>query len=258
MKLASWNVAGLRAAHKKGFVDWLNRELPDIVCLQEIKAMEDQLPADLTAPKGYKPFYFPAERKGYSGVALLIKDDFAFRYNITKGMSVCEYDIEGRTISIEFDNLVFIGSYFPNAGREFLRLDYKLDYSYHLLNLASDLRASGKEVIICGDVNAAHKEIDLANPKANVKNTGFTPIEREYIDDLEDYQFVDVFRHHNPDQNGHYTWWTYRSDCRARNIGWRIDYFFISKGLLDKVQKTYHQTEVMGSDHCPVILELDL
>lgn len=253
-KLASWNVNGIRAVYKKGFVDWFDRELPDFTCLQEIKAQRDQFPIELLDKKNIFIEIFSAEKKGYSGVALLSKD---VPVNYWRGLGVKEFDIEGRTLIAEYKNFILYNCYFPNGQRDLNRVPYKLAFSDEVMKHALKLKKKlNKPVIICGDYNTAHCEIDLANPKTNTKTTGFLPEERAWIDKFISKGFHDVFRMKHPDENGYYTWWTYRGDCRERNIGWRIDYFFTTEELLKKVLNCYHQPEVLGSDHCPIILEL--
>jgi exodeoxyribonuclease III len=253
-KLASWNVNGIRACYRKGFLDWIDKELPDYTCLQEIKAEREQFPIEILDRKKTFIDIFSAKKKGYSGVALLSKTE---PVNLWHGISMSEFDDEGRTIVAEFKDFVLYNCYFPNGQRDLARVPYKLAFSEEVMKHALKMKKkTGKEIIICGDYNTSHTEIDLANPKPNRKSTGFLPEERAWIDKFIGNGFNDVFRQKHPDENGHYTWWTYRGDCRERNIGWRLDYFFTSDGLVKKVKDVYHQTHVMGSDHCPVILEL--
>lgn len=255
LKISSWNVAGIRACEKKGFHDWVNEARPDIICLQETKALPEQLSEKLVNPKNYDALYVPAERKGYSGVATWVKKGIEFEHTV--GLKREEFDCEGRTLITEFQDFILINCYFPNGKRDHSRVPYKLDFSREVAKQALALRKKKKkEVVICGDYNTAHHEIDLANPKTNVKSTGFLPIEREWMDEFQSQGFVDLFRKFTPEENGHYTWWTYRGDCRERNIGWRIDYFWSTEGLLDRVKSCDHSIEVLGSDHCPINLVL--
>lgn len=261
MRLASWNVNGLRSVSSKGFDEWFGLYLPDVIALQEIKAIESDVQHLLAAwAKTYECCLFPAQKKGYSGTALLFrKGSSCLPANVTKGLLLDEFDSEGRFISAEFDKFIFMNGYFPNGQRDHSRVDYKLAFSRKVMDEALRLhKLTGKEIIITGDLNTAHTEIDLANPKSNSKTTGFLPHERAFLDEMVANGFTDVFRHFNKDKTDQYTWWTYRGDCRERNIGWRLDYFFSTKGILPNVKKVEHQTHVTGSDHCPILLELDL
>jgi exodeoxyribonuclease-3 len=251
LKISSWNVAGLRACEKKGFHDWLAQYKPDIICLQETKALPEQLSDELVNPVGYEACYASAERKGYSGVATWVKKGIEHKHTI--GLGKEEFDCEGRSLITEFESFILINCYFPNGKRDHTRVPYKLEFSKEVASLALKLKKKKKkEVIITGDYNTAHHEIDLANPKTNKKSTGFLPIEREWMDQFEKQGFTDLFRKFTPDENGHYTWWTYRGDCRERNIGWRIDYFFATNDMLPRVKSCDHSPEVLGSDHCPL------
>jgi exodeoxyribonuclease-3 len=251
--LYSWNVNGIRAIQKKGFLDWLSQTDPDILCLQETKAHPDQLEPELRQPEGYFTYWAAAERKGYSGVALFSKVE---PKSVQLGLGIPAYDSEGRTIVAEYDDFVFIGAYFPNGGRDLSRVPYKMAYKADFLKYCDALRAQGKSVIFCGDVNTAHQEIDLARPKENVKTTGFLPEERAWMDELVAAGYVDTFRAQHPDLEGAYSWWSNRSGARERNIGWRIDYFFVSPDLMPRVENTAIHSEVLGADHCPVSLTL--
>lgn len=258
MIFSSWNVNGLRSVSTKGFEDWFREYLPDIIALQEIKSLESDVESLIQKWNDiYNVHLFSAQKKGYSGTALLIKKTIA-PLSITKGIDIAEYDNEGRLIYVELENLIFINGYFPNGQRDHSRVDFKLDFSRKTLELALKLhKKTKKEIIITGDINTAHAEIDLANPKANSKTTGFLPEERIFIDEVIKKGFTDVFRHFNPNKSNQYTWWTYRGDCRERNIGWRLDYFFATKNLIAKVKRVEHLTAVTGSDHCPIILEIN-
>lgn len=259
MHLVSWNVNGIRAAQKKGFLEWLQEAQPDIVGLQETKANKDQLDDALLAPEGYHTFWASAERKGYSGVALYTKVE---PKSVDLGLGIEEFDVEGRTIVAEYDDFVFITAYFPNGGsldketKEYKRLPYKMAYYDAFLEYCNKLQADGKSVIFCGDVNTSHKEIDLARPKQNEKNTGFLPVEREWMDKLVDEGYIDTFRLLYPDATDKYSWWSYRGGARGKNVGWRLDYFFISPDLKDRVAAADIHVDIMGSDHCPVSITL--
>ncbi|MCF8060803.1 MAG: exodeoxyribonuclease III [Bacteriovoracaceae bacterium] len=255
LKISSWNVAGIRACEKKGFHDWVEQSKPDIICLQETKALPEQLGENLVSPEGYVALYAPAERKGYSGVATWVKEGLEHSHVI--GLGIDEFDSEGRTIITEFNSFILINCYFPNGKRDHSRVPYKLEFSREVASRALAMKKSlKKEVIITGDYNTAHQEIDLANPKTNTKSTGFLPIERKWMDEFCEQGFSDLFRHFTPDENGHYTWWTYRGDCRERNIGWRIDYFWATNDLVPQILSCTHSPEVLGSDHCPINMEL--
>lgn len=258
MKMSTWNVNGLRACLKKGFLDWLQTENFDIVCLQEVKASCEQLPKEVISPTDYHVNYAVADKKGYSGVALFSKKSMGMP-NITIGLGVSKFDREGRTIIAEYPHFTLFAGYFPNGSRDHKRVPYKMEYCREITKKAVFFQINRqKPVIVTGDFNTAHNEIDLANPHSNHNTTGFLSEERAWMSEFIAKGFYDVFRLHHPEEKGHYTWWTYRKDCRQRNIGWRIDYFFLTKPLLDRVKKIYHQPEVMGSDHCPVILELSI
>lgn len=254
----SWNVNGIRACANKGFLEFLEIEKPDVLCLQETKAWPEQLDESLLAPKGYESHFALAEKKGYSGVAIFVKKRRK-PLSVKIGLGIEEFDREGRTIIMEFEDFILINGYFPNGQRDHGRVDYKLRYSREVADQALKLKKSKKkEVIICGDVNTAHHPIDLKNPKTNKKTTGFLPIEREWVSEFLELGFNDIFRLKHGEDPDHYTWWSYRGDCRTRNIGWRIDYFFVTDDLVDKTKKSYHLPKVMGSDHCPIGLELNL
>lgn len=253
MKLYTWNVNGIRAAQKKGFLDWLHQTQPDILGVQETKAQPDQLDAALRQPDGYYTYWASAERKGYSGVALYSKTE---PLSVKLGLGLPEYDTEGRTIVAEYPDFVFITAYFPNGGQDNSRVPFKMAYNNAFLTYCNDLRAQGKSVIFCGDVNTSHQPIDLARPKENEKNTGFLPEERAWMDKLVGQGYIDVFRDLNPTRAGAYSWWTARAGARERNIGWRLDYFFISPDLRPQVLTSEIHADVLGSDHCPVSLTL--
>lgn len=254
MKLISWNVNGIRATARKGFLDWLADESPDVLCLQETKAQPDQLTPELRRPPGYHTYWHSAERKGYSGVATYSKTE---PLRIEAGFGIEEFDIEGRVLMTEYPGFKLFNVYFPNGKQSRERLDYKLRFYAAFLEHCETLHAQGDCLIVCGDVNTAHKEIDLARPKQNEKTSGFLPEEREWIDRYLAHGFVDAFRAFNPDEPAQYTWWSYISNARARNVGWRIDYHLVSASLMPAVTDASILSDVIGSDHCPIALELD-
>lgn len=251
--LVSWNVNGLRAAQRKGFLDWLAEAQPDVLCLQETKCRPGQLDAELREPPGYHTYWAYAEKKGYSGVALYTR--IAPR-SVQIGLNIVEYDREGRTIVAEYDDFVLIGAYFPNGSRDHSRVPFKMAYKAAFLDYCNELIADGKSVIFCGDVNTAHREIDLARPRQNRKATGFLPQERAWIDEVVAQGYIDTFRRLNPELTGAYSWWSYIGGARGRNVGWRLDYFFVSPDLWPRVAGAAIHADVMGSDHCPVSLTL--
>jgi len=248
MKIISWNVNGIRAVLKKGFLDWFLKEKPDILCIQETKAQKEQI--QVTTP-GYKQYIFSAEKKGYSGTAVFTKlEPLSIQY----GIGLDEHDKEGRVLTLEFDEFFLVNVYTPNSQRGLTRLDYRQEWDKEFLKFLTKLEL-GKPVVVCGDMNVAHKEIDLARPKDNVKNAGFTPEERAGFDKYIEAGFVDTFREFNKEP-GEYSWWLYMFNARAKNIGWRIDYFLVSKLLRPELKDGFILQDVMGSDHCPVGIEL--
>jgi len=251
--LYSWNVNGLRAAHRKGFLEWLYEVQPDILGLQETKCHPDQLEAELRQPDGYFTYWASAEKKGYSGVALYSRKE---PESVQIGLGNDEYDREGRTIVADYGNFVLITAYFPNGSRDHHRVPFKMAYKADFLAYCNQLRADGRRVIFCGDVNTAHQEIDLARPRQNQKTTGFLPEERVWIDKIVKEGYVDTYRFLHPDQQGAYSWWSYMGGARNRNVGWRLDYFFASDDLKPRITGAAIHAEVLGSDHCPVSLEL--
>lgn len=253
MKLYSWNVNGIRAAQKKGLVDWVQATQPDILCLQETKAHPDQLDAALNPIEGYIAHFASAEKKGYSGVVTYSRIE---PKAVKVGLGFSKYDDEGRTIITEYDDFVLLNAYFPNGSSKNKRVPYKMEYCDDFLTYCNNLQKEGKSVIFCGDLNTSHNEIDLANPKANVKNTGFMPIEREWMDKLVGEGYIDSFRSLHPDTAEIYSYWSMRTKARDRNVGWRLDYFFTSPDLQDRIEAAEIHTDVMGSDHCPVSLTL--
>jgi exodeoxyribonuclease-3 len=249
LKFVSWNVNGIRAVEKKGFIDLLPQFDADIIALQETKAHPDQLSDELKNIDGYTSYWHSAERKGYSGVACYSRiEPQAVHY----GMGAAEFDAEGRVLTLEFKDFYLLCIYFPNAAEELKRLDYKLRFNDQLLSYARELERR-KAVVLCGDFNVAHKEIDLKNPASNVKNAGFTPEERAWMDSFVEAGFVDTFRLFNQEAE-QYTWWSYRFNARAKNVGWRIDYFCVNEAARTRVLDAAIHADVMGSDHCPVSL----
>ncbi len=253
-KLLSWNVNGIRAAQKKGFLDWLGKESPDILCIQETKAQVSQLDKELTNPDGYKTFFSSAERKGYSGVATFTKIN---PQKTEYGFGIKKFDSEGRILIHDFDNFILFNIYFPNGQRDSERLKYKLDFYDDFLKYVNKLKEKGRKIIICGDVNTAHKEIDLARPKENENASGFLKIERDWMDKFISHGYIDTFRHFVK-EGGHYTYWDPITRARERNVGWRIDYFFITPNLLKNLKKAFIMADIMGSDHCPLGIEMEL
>ena len=251
MKLISWNVNGLRACLGKGFGDYFAAQHADFFCLQETKMQpgQAQIPAE-----GYHEYFYSAEKKGYSGTAILTRHE---PLSVAYGMGSELHDHEGRLITLEYENFYMVTCYTPNSQRELTRLQYRLcweeDFRMYLKKLDEK-----KPVIVCGDLNVAHKEIDLKNPKTNVNNAGFTPQERAAMTRLLDAGFVDSFRYLHPDATGAYSWWSYMFSARAKNAGWRIDYFLVSERIKDRITAAEIHSDVMGSDHCPVVLEIDL
>lgn len=249
-RLYCWNVNGIRAQHKKGFADWLKSERPDILCLQETKASEHQVPPDLLSLEGYHSYYHSGSKPGYCGVALITRER-PLKLDFGIGQEI--YDHEGRTIVAEYPNFVLINTYFPNGGASTDRLQYKLDFYEAYLEFIRGI--AHKPVVMCGDFNTAHKEIDIARPKDNVNNSGFMPVERAWLDRLVEQGYLDTFRLFESG-GGFYTWWDQRFNARSRNVGWRIDYFFVSPQLRANVKSAKILGDVMGSDHCPIVLEL--
>ena len=253
MKVYSWNINGLRAIRKKGFLDWMKQEKPDIISLQETKIQAEQLPEDLKDIPGYYSYFSFAEKKGYSGVALYSKEE---PLSVQDGIGIKSFDREGRVLVSEFPEFTFLGVYFPNGKMSAERLQYKLDFYDEILDYCEGLRNKGKNLIVSGDYNTAHQEIDLKNPRANEKRSGFLPIERAWLDKFIACGYVDTFRKLYPEQVT-YSWWDYRTRARGRNAGWRIDYHFVNQEFFSRVKDADILTDVLGSDHCPVVLELE-
>jgi exodeoxyribonuclease-3 len=255
MRIVSWNVNGLRAAAKKGFAEWASSEAADILCLQETKASEDQLEDPLKTIPGYtKAIFCSGERKGYSGVATYSKEA---PLKIQRGFGADpSFDSEGRIIITSHPGFELLNIYFPNGQKDDGRLKYKLAFYDACLDYCQNLRKNGAEIVICGDFNTAHNEIDLAHPKENESVSGFLRIERDWMDKIESLGYVDTFRHLHSDTREAYTWWSMRTAARGRNVGWRLDYFYITPGLLKNLLSSEILADVQGSDHCPVRLTL--
>ena len=249
-KILTWNVNGIRAAGKTTFPTWFAAQEADIVAIQESKARPEQLDEGLLHPQGYHSYWHSAQKPGYSGVAIYSKKE---PLRVQGGIGVSEIDSEGRVLVAEYPEFVLVNAYFPNSQREHTRLDYKLSFGAHLLAFLQNLRAQGKNVILCGDYNIAHREIDLKNPKSNENNAGFLPEEREWMTRFLAHGYVDAFRIFEKGP-GHYTWWSYRPGVREKNIGWRLDYFCSNQEFADQIRSVTHQTSIKGSDHCPVEL----
>lgn len=253
MRIITWNVNGLRAILAKGALDWAWGREPDVLCLQEIKVRPEQLREDQRLHPDYEVIWNPAERLGYSGVATLLR---APALESCCGMSAPHFDVEGRVIQTCHPGFRLFNIYFPNGGRGYDRVTYKLDFYAHLLDLCDALHERGEAIVITGDFNTAHQPIDLKNPNQNETTSGFMPEERLWVQKFLDHGFVDIYRHLNPTRV-QYTWWTYRMEARRRGIGWRLDYFLISPALLPRVREVTIHEDVPGSDHCPVELELE-
>jgi exodeoxyribonuclease III len=251
-RLLSWNVNGIRAVEKKGFLAWLQETAPDILCLQETKAEPDQLGSALLSPAGYHVYWNFGERKGYSGVSIFSREEPG---EVTRGFGIERLDAEGRVLVARYPGFLLFNVYFPNGQSGDIRLSYKLEFYDAFLDHIVALKNQGEKLVISGDYNTAHKELDLARPKENVKNSGFLPVERAWLDRLVASGFVDTFRMFNS-EGGHYTYWDVKTRARERNVGWRLDYFFVSENLRDSVVDAGILSAVMGSDHCPVSLTL--
>ena len=252
LRILSWNVNGIRAVYKKGFLEWFKKENPDILCLQETKASEEQLVDELRSPPGYYSFFSSAERKGYSGVAVYTKEK---PVKIEKGFGIEKFDNEGRILIVHYKKFILMNIYYPNGKASPERLQYKLNFYDAFLEYVEALREKGKNLVICGDVNTAHKEIDLAHPKENETVSGFLPVEREWMNKFFGRGYIDTFRMFN-NEPGQYTWWHVITRARERNIGWRIDYFFVNEEFKKNVKSALIMPEVMGSDHCPTGIEI--
>jgi exodeoxyribonuclease-3 len=260
LEIVSWNVNGLRAVLKKGFLDFLSSESPDIVCLQETKTSE--APLELYQADGYHRYFASGEKKGYSGVALLTREE---PLSVERGFGDARFDGEGdpryngegRMLIADYGKFVLMNIYFPNGKASQARLDYKMAFYDAFLSYADRLKGQGRKIIVCGDINTAHDERDIARPRENSKVSGFLPAERAWMDRFESHGYVDTFRMFNGD-GGHYTFWDVISGARARNVGWRIDYFYVSENMRNDVKEAFIMADVMGSDHCPIGLKLDI
>lgn len=254
MQLISWNVNGIRSAYRKGFLNWFQRQNPDIFCVQETKAQMDVLPHDLLNFQGYYSVFSSAEKKGYSGVALYSK---VKPLTVKTGLGIQKFDHEGRTIITDYGDFVLFNIYFPNGQMSDARLKYKMEFYDAFLDVVETYDREGRNIIVCGDINTAHKEIDLARPKENENVSGFLPIERAWIDKFISHGWVDTLRLFHPEPEL-YTWWSLRTRARDRNIGWRIDYFFVNERFRRHVKDAFILPEVQGSDHCPIGLKITL
>lgn len=253
LRILSWNVNGLRAIYKKGFLDWLLRDNTDILCVQETKSGVDQVPAELKSIPGYHSYFISGDKAGYGGVGLFTKEEpQAVRYSL----GISGFDDEKRAIVADYGDFLLFGVYFPNGKASEERLKYKLKFYDLFLEKLEGLKGEGKKIVICGDFNTAHHEIDIARPKQNEKISGFLPVERAWMDRLEEHGFVDTFRIFHPEA-GQYSWWDLKTRARERNVGWRIDYFFVSDNLKGRVKSAFILKDVTGADHSPVGIELD-
>ncbi len=253
LRIISWNVNGIRAVQKKGFFEWVQKEQPDILCIQETKAQKEQLGPEFTKVQGYHCYFSSAEKKGYSGVAIYTKKE---PLSIKYGFGIPDFDKEGRILIADYGSFVLFNIYFPNGQSSQERLDYKMDFYAAFTDHVGILKEQGRKLIICGDVNTAHREIDLARPKENEGTSGFLPEERAWIDSFLSLGYVDTFRHFHKGP-GHYTWWSLRSGARARNVGWRIDYFYASENAMEHITDAFIMPDVQGSDHCPLGLVME-
>jgi exodeoxyribonuclease-3 len=253
MRIISWNVNGIRAVEKKGFLDWLHRESPDILCINETRAEPGQIPPKLVNPQGYHSAWASAKKRGYSGVAIYSKVEL----QNARFMGKAAFDDEGRVLAVDFKNFTLIAAYFPNAQDAGARLDYKLAFCAEMLKLCKSLVKKGRHILLCGDYNIAHTPIDLAHPKANEGNAGYLPEERAWMDTFTRAGYVDTFRHFYPGEIGQYTWWSYRHNARRNNVGWRIDYHCVDSAFLPRVKSSIIRPDVTGSDHCPVEIVLE-
>lgn len=253
IKIISWNVNGIRASIKKGLADYVINEQPDIFCVQETKAEREQVPTDVWPPPGYRDYYHSCSvRGGYSGVATFTKIE---PIHVNRNIDIERFDQEGRVMQTDFEHFTLLNVYFPNGGARDERLLYKLDFYDAFFEYCEGLRAQGKKLVICGDYNTAHHPIDLARPNENKKTSGFMDVERVKLDHIQELGYVDTFRLFNQEPE-HYTWWDVKTRSRDRNIGWRIDYHWVTQDLIPNVVNAYHQPDQHGSDHCPVVLEL--
>ncbi len=254
MRILSWNVNGIRAIMKKNFLEWLSAESPDIVCIQETKANDDTIPKALRELSDYRCFVSSAERKGYSGTMILSKNK---PNSFAAGIGIPQFDSEGRFSIADYGKFILFNVYFPNGNSGSERLQYKMDFYDAFLRHIDAVRDTGKKIIICGDVNTAHTEIDLARPRQNENHSGFLPEERAWIDRVIEHGYCDTFRIFKQ-EGGYYSWWDYKTRARERNVGWRIDYFYVSNNLKDMVTDAFILSDVYGSDHCPIGIEINI
>lgn len=252
MKIVSYNVNGIRAAMNKGFLDWLKQTNPEVIGLQEVKALEDQIDASIFKDLGYEVYWYPAQKKGYSGVAILSK---ITPKSIQHGMGLQKYDDEGRLLEIEFEDFSFLSAYFPSGTTGDIRQTFKYEFLDDIYGYMQDLRRTKPNLILSGDYNICHKAIDIHNPVSNKKSSGFLPEERAWMDKFTESGFIDTFRHFNPEPH-QYTWWSYRANARAKNLGWRIDYHMATKDMESRLKRSVILPEAKHSDHCPILLEL--
>jgi exodeoxyribonuclease-3 len=257
MRVLSWNVNGIRAVEKRGFLQWVREDSPDLLCLQETKASPDQLSGDLLKPldkrdKPYFSYWASAKRKGYSGTAIYSRQ----KPDALRFMELEEFDDEGRVLQADYKDLTVICAYFPNSQDAGARLSYKLGFCDAILKLCGKIVARGRHILLCGDYNIAHTPIDLARPRENEGNAGYLPEERAWMDDFTAAGYIDTFRHFHPGEEGHYSWWSYRAGARARNVGWRIDYHCVDPAFMPRIQSSIIRPDIQGSDHCPVQIEV--
>ncbi len=252
--IATYNVNGIRSALSKGLLDWLNATNPDMLCLQELKSQEDQLDLDLFRQLGYEAYLFPAEKKGYSGVGILTKHK---PDRVLKGLGHDLYDYEGRSIRLDFGDWTLISTYFPSGSSGDDRQSVKMEFLEHYQNYIYELKKERNNLVICGDFNICHRPIDIHNPISNAKSSGFLPEERAWMEQFLNNGFIDTFRHLNKEPH-HYTWWSFRAGSRGKNLGWRIDYACISENMKDKLNRAVILPEAKHSDHCPVLIEIDI
>lgn len=252
IRVLSWNVNGLRAVHKKGFLEWLERDRPDILCVQETKSREDQIPSQVKNAQGYHTYFSSGHKKGYGGVGLFTRKK---PLSVKFSLEIDGFDDESRVIVADYGSYILFNVYFPNGKASKERLEYKLRFYDRFLDLMDHLLAEGHKIVVCGDVNTAQTELDIARPKQNEKISGFLPVERAWMDKFVSHGFLDTFRIFNK-EGGHYSWWDLKTKSRERNVGWRIDYFFVSDNLKSRIKSAFIMTEVSGSDHCPVGIEI--
>lgn len=258
MRIVSWNINGIRSVLERGFLDWLAAETADLICLQEVKSAPGQIPPVLRDHPRWSAHWHFAERPGYSGTGLLVRrGSLAEPFFVERGFGHPRYEAEGRTLVAELGDLLLVGAYFPKGyADDPERLAFKADYTRDMVAWVRARHAEGRAVVLCGDLNIAHRDIDLAHPRENRRTSGFLPEERAFWDDFLAAGLHDVFREQHPDEPGHYTWWTHHASARARNLGWRIDAFLVSRSLLPRVRDASIHPDVQGSDHCPISLDL--